>query len=93
MKVVAIQEIRWQGTGSLDMNNHTIFYGEFDDLQQFGTGFIVHKSIVPNIMEFKTFKPRISLLTIKAYWSNLTIISVHASTEEKTQEEKDDFYD
>jgi len=44
-------------------------------------------------MEFKTFNPRISLLTIKAYWFNLTIISVHVPTEEKTQEEKDDFYD
>ncbi|KAL4107723.1 hypothetical protein QTP88_018019 [Uroleucon formosanum] len=44
-------------------------------------------------MEFKTFNPRISLLTIKAYWFNFTIISVHAPTEEKTQEEKYDFYD
>lgn len=44
-------------------------------------------------MEFKTFNPRISLLTVEAYWFNLTIINVHAPTEEKTQEEKDDFYD
>jgi len=43
-------------------------------------------------MEFKTFNPRISLLTVEAYWFNLTIINVHAPTEEKTQE-KDDFYD
>lgn len=93
LKIMAIQEIRWQGTGSLDINNHTIFYGDCDDRRQFGTGFIVHKSMVPNVMEFKTFNPRISLLTIKAYWFNLTIISVHAPTEEKTQEEKDDFYD
>ncbi|XP_022168745.1 uncharacterized protein LOC111032650, partial [Myzus persicae] len=25
LKIVAFQEIRWQGTGSLDINNHTIF--------------------------------------------------------------------
>ncbi|VVC46374.1 Endonuclease/exonuclease/phosphatase [Cinara cedri] len=93
LKIVAIQEIRWQGGGSLDINNYTIFYWDCDDRRQFSTGFVVHKSIVPNVMEFKTFNPRISLLTIKTYWCNLTIISVHAPTEEKTQEEKDDFYD
>jgi len=44
-------------------------------------------------MEFKLFNPLISILTIKAYWSNLTIISVYNLIEEKTPEEKDDFYD
>jgi exonuclease III len=45
-------------------------------------------------MEFKTFNTRISLLTIiiKSYWVNFTIINVHAPNKEKTQKEKDDFY-
>lgn len=33
-----------------------------------------------------------SMLTMKAYWCNIILISVNAPTEEKTQEEKDIFY-
>jgi len=32
------------------------------------------------------------MLTIKAHWFNITLISIHACTQEKTQEEKDNLY-
>lgn len=37
--------------------------------------------------------PIISLLTIKVHWFNIAIINIHASTEGKTREEKENFYD
>ncbi|VVC24539.1 Reverse transcriptase domain [Cinara cedri] len=51
--IVATQETRWQEIGSLEINNHTIFFKKCDDRRQFGTGFIVHKSFVPAVKEFK----------------------------------------
>lgn len=92
-KVVANQEIRWQETGSLDINNQIIFHVKFDDGQQFNTVFIVYKSLVPTIIKFRSINPRISWLTIKAQRFNINLISVHASTEEKTQEKKDNSND
>lgn len=53
----------------------------------------VSQPIVPTIIEFRTVSPRKSLLTIKVYWFNFTLTSVHTPTEDKTQEEKDYFYD
>lgn len=37
--------------------------------------------------------PKISLPTIKIQWLKITLISVYASTEGKTREEKGNFYD
>jgi hypothetical protein len=63
-----------------------------NEQRQFGTGFAVHKSLIPNIREFKVINPRISLLTMKAHFFDITFINVHAPSEDKPQEEKDGFY-
>ncbi|XP_008178936.1 craniofacial development protein 2-like [Acyrthosiphon pisum] len=91
--VVALQEIRWNGKGTLDLQDTTIFYGECNDRRQFGTGFAVHKSIVPLVTEFKSTNPRISILTIKGKFFDITFLNGYAPTEEKTPEEKDEFYE
>lgn len=66
----------------------TILYGKCNEQRQFGTGFAV-----PNIREFKDINPRISLLTMKAQFFEITFINLHAPSEDKPQEEKDDFYE
>jgi len=90
---VALQEIRWDDTGTADIQETTILYGKCDEQRQFGTGFAVHKSLIPNIREFKDINPRISVLTMKAQFFDITFINVHAPSKDKSQEEKDDFYD
>jgi len=71
----------------------TIFYGKSNEQRQFGTGFAVHKNITPSVREFKSINPRISVLTIKAQYFDITFVNGHAPTEEETQEGKDEFYD
>ncbi|KAL4084333.1 hypothetical protein QTP88_028157 [Uroleucon formosanum] len=93
LKIVALQEIRWDDTGTLDIQETTILYGKCNERRQFGTGFAIHKSLVPNIREFKDINPRTSLLTMKAQFFDITFINVHAPSEDKSQEEKDDFYE
>lgn len=90
---MALQEIRWDDTGTLDTLETTILYGKCNGQRYFGTGFAVHKSLIPNIGEFKDINPRISLMTMKAQFFDITFINVHAPLEDKSQEEKDDFYD
>jgi hypothetical protein len=92
LKIVALQEIRWDDTGTIDIQETTILYGKSNDQRQVGTGFALHKSLIPNIREFEDINPRISLLTMKAHFFDITFINVHAPSEDKPQEEKDDFY-
>lgn len=55
-----------------------------------GTDFVVHISLIPNIREFKDINPRISVLTIKSQFLDITFINVQASSVDEPQEEKDD---
>jgi len=91
--MVVLQEIRWDDKGTLDLQDMNIFYGECNDRRQFGTGFAVHKSIVPLVTELKSINPRISTLTIKGQCFDITFLNGHAPTEEKASEEKDEFYE
>ncbi|KAL4096954.1 hypothetical protein QTP88_021820 [Uroleucon formosanum] len=78
---------------SINTSDTIILYGKCDNQRQSGTGFAVHKSLVPAIKEFRDVNPRISVLTIRAQWFDVSLISVHAPTEDKPQEEKETFYD
>lgn len=49
--------------------------------------------MVPAIKEFRDVNPRISVLTIRAQWFDVSLISVYAPTEDKPQKEKETFYD
>jgi len=93
LKVVALQEIRWSDSGSVDIQDTTVFYGKCNDQRQFGTGFAVHKSLIPAIKDFKDVNPRISILTLTTQWFDISFVNLHALTEDKRQEEKDLFYE
>jgi exonuclease III len=92
VKIVALQEIRWNDEGTIDINDTTILYGKYNERRQFGVGLAVCKSLVHTIKEFKVINYRIAILIVKAKLFDIIFIYVHAPTEEKSQEEKEEFY-
>jgi len=90
--IVALQEIRWKEAGSIDMGNMTILFGGCDERGQYGVGFAVRKNIVPTIKDFRIINPKLALLKIETKWFDIVFINVHAPTEDKSQQEKEDFY-
>ncbi|XP_025191734.1 craniofacial development protein 2-like, partial [Melanaphis sacchari] len=90
--LVALQEIRWNDEGTIDINDTIILYGKCNERRQFGVGFAVHKSLVHTIKEFKVINYRIAILIVKAKFFDIVFLNVHAPTEEKSQEEKEEFY-
>ena len=54
---------------------------------------MVKKEIAKNIMSFTPINEKICKIRLKGKFHNITVINVHAPTEEKTEEEKDKFYD
>ncbi|KAL4103878.1 hypothetical protein QTP88_019213 [Uroleucon formosanum] len=93
VKLTALQEIRWTNTGTININETTIFYGSCTEQRQLGTGFSVHKDLVPAVEEFKDINSRMSVLTIEAQWFDISFVNVHAPTEDKSQDEKEAFYE
>lgn len=92
MEIVALQEIRWMGTGTLKMNDGNIFYGDCGNTHELGTGFYVNNSVLNSVKDFQSINNRIFSLTIEAQWFDRKFINVHAPTEDKDDETKEDLY-
>lgn len=93
IKLVALQEIRWRDTCSKNTGDTILLYGMCNNQRQYGTGFAVYKSLVPAIREFRDINPRITLQTIRSQWFDISLNSVHTPIEDKSQEEKETFYE
>ncbi|KAF0714277.1 ribosome biogenesis protein TSR3 isoform X1, partial [Aphis craccivora] len=92
LEILAIQEIRWSGQGSTEIDNSIIFFGQCDNCRQGGTGFIVKKNIAPAIKDFKVVNSRLTILIVEGKFFNVVFVNAHAPSEDKSDEEKEEFY-
>ena len=93
LDITALQETRWQGKDIMDMKSHTLFYsGKEKGTREFGVAFIVERNMKKNVLDFKAVDERICVLRIKTKFQNVSLINVHAPTEEKEETEKEAFY-
>jgi len=94
LQIITLQELRWKGIGQINKTKYTLYYScNPEKTDQLGTGFMVRNEIKKNILSFEPYNERLCKLRIKGKFNNLSIISVHAPTEEKTDEEEANFYD
>jgi endonuclease/exonuclease/phosphatase family metal-dependent hydrolase len=91
--ITCVQEMRWIGTGTIEKKNWIIFYSCDNKEHKLGTGFVIHKRVKHLIMNFQPKSPRMCWLRIRGKFFNYSIINAHAPTEDKSDTEKDAFYD
>lgn len=91
--ITALQETKWTHSGIMDLRTHTILSsGSSNGRREFGVAFIVEKKMKSLILDFKPVSNRICTLRIKTRLHNISLINVHAPTEDKADEEKEEFY-
>ena len=84
LTITALQETRWQGKDIMDMKSHTLFYsGKEEGSRESGVPFVVERNMKQNVLDFKAVNERIRVLRIKTRFQNISLIKVHAPTEEK----------
>ncbi|XP_018337473.1 PREDICTED: uncharacterized protein LOC108745675 [Trachymyrmex septentrionalis] len=92
VEVVALQETRWAGEGSLNAGSYTLHYGG-SEIHSLGIGFMINRKILSAVKDIKFINERLGLLVVQGRWYKIAIINVHAPTEDKDGEIKDGFYE
>jgi exonuclease III len=90
--IAAIQEIRWKQIELTELR-HYILINSGSKENNYGTGFMVSKEIKQNLISYKTVNERICTVRMRGRFFNTTFISIHAPTEEKEEDIKDQFYE
>lgn len=94
LPVVALQEIRWPGNGSIKSYDTTLFYsGGASDRHEFGVGFMINEALLTKVSKFEVINERLCYIRFSMSNYDLIIINCHASTEEKEEEVKNAFYE
>jgi exonuclease III len=91
--IVALQEIRWIGKGIMQKREWDLYHSCHETELIFGTGFLVKKKIKHFVIDFHAVSMMLCSIRIKGKFVNINIICAHAPTEDKSEDEKDDFYD
>jgi hypothetical protein len=85
--IMALQEMRWQGTGRTDTVKFTITYsGSQKRTRQLGTGFMITRKMKARMPDYDK---SVCKIRMKGKCINISIISVHAPREEKEERERE----
>ncbi|KAI5708046.1 hypothetical protein M8J77_015361 [Diaphorina citri] len=91
--ILGISEMRWPSEGSIEVDEHRVFYsGAQDNKYMNGVGIIVSKTIANSVTNFIPFSERLILIQISATPVNLNIIQVYAPTADKPDTEVEELY-
>lgn len=91
--IMAVQEVRWKGSGTIDSNAHTMYYCGNKDVHSLGTGFIVSRRMKERVIGFKPVSERMCVLRVQGSAFNVSFICAHAPTEANGRADNDQFYE
>lgn len=93
IQILLLQETKLKGTEITKVDDYTFFKSGSTNNRYFGNGFLVNKTWSDKVVDFKPISDRLCLLRLRGKYRKISIINVHAPTEEKSIEEKDMFYE
>jgi exonuclease III len=79
---------------TLKRDKYSIYYScNPNTTGQAGTGVIIKKSAMSKILGFEPISDRVCKLRVKGKFHSITLINIHASTEDKEEDVKEQFYE
>jgi hypothetical protein len=91
--LVGVQEVRWDAGGTEPAGENTVFSGKGNENHELGIGSFIRKRIISAVIRVVFVSDRISHIILRGRWCDIIVLNVHATTEDKTDDMKDRFYE
>lgn len=91
MEILAVQETHINETNMTNLEDY-VFFTSGGETRRYGVGFLVSNELKEKVEEFRPISDRMCYIEIGGE-HNISILNIHAPTEEKTEETKDEFYE
>jgi hypothetical protein len=85
-------QVRWEGGGTEPAGEYTFFYGKGSENHELGS-FFMHKGIISAVKRVEFVSDRMSYVILRGRWCHIIVLNVHAPTEGKTDDVKDNSYE
>jgi Endonuclease/Exonuclease/phosphatase family. len=86
MDLVGVQEVRLEGSGTLESGDYTLFYGEVN-ANQLGAGFL----FIGAVKRVDLMSGRVSCIRLKGRRCVIITVNVHVPSKDKGDDIKDSF--
>ena len=90
--IMGVSEVRWTGAGKINDTDRTFYYSGGETHER-GVGIMVSKRISKCVLDYWAISPRVILIKVKGHPFNMNIIEAYAPTQERPEDEVDDFYE
>lgn len=90
--IMMLQETHLKDSTITEIEGYILF-NSGSDIRRYGTGFLVKENLKEAIRKFRPLTDRLCCIQLRAEKKNISLVNIHAPTEEKDDEEKDEYYE
>jgi hypothetical protein len=87
---VAVHKTRWVGSSNQPADDYAFFCGN-GNANHLGKSFFIHKGIISAVKRVEIFSGRMLCITLRGCLCDV-FMNVHAPTEDRSDDMKDNFY-